>query len=531
MTSTVANDVPPGCLLRSTESGRPVTFIALSGADGEGYVRMAPVVDGAGREAGLGLALQIEDYTSGGVAGWLRLDRVGWRTLADATVLGMLKAKTLARAHRALCADEARTYAGIAHAAPAFVPGRSVIPPSGKVIGARELELMVEASLDGWLTTGRFNDAFQKRLGQFLGRRHVLTTNSGSSANLLALTALTSPLLGERALKAGDEVITVAAGFPTTVNPSLQNGLVPVFVDVTLPTYNIDPARIEAAFSPRTRAIMIAHTLGNPFDLDAVMAVAKRHDLWVVEDCCDALGSTYRDAKVGTFGHIGTLSFYPAHHITMGEGGAVFTDDDVLKRAVESIRDWGRDCYCAPGRDNTCGKRFKWHLGELPAGYDHKYTYSHLGYNLKITDMQAAVGLAQMERLEGFIAARRDNFRHLSARLAPLADRLLLPEATPGSDPSWFGFPITLGDAVAQSREDVTRFLERHKVGTRLLFAGNLIRQPYFKGRPHRISGTLDNTDRVMSRTFWIGVYPGLTPDMLDYAADRLTECLGQGRG
>jgi CDP-6-deoxy-D-xylo-4-hexulose-3-dehydrase len=303
---------------------------------------------------------------------------------------------------------------------------------------------------------------------------------------------------------------------------------VPVFVDVRLPTYNIDAERIEAAVSERTRAIMIAHTLGNPFDLDAVMDVARRHHLWVVEDCCDALGSTYRGRKVGTFGDLGTLSFYPAHHITMGEGGAVFTDDDVLRRAIESIRDWGRDCYCAPGRENTCGKRFKWQLGDLPAGYDHKYTYSHLGYNLKITDMQAAVGLAQLERLESFIDTRRRNFRHLSARLAPLADRLLLPEPTAGSDPSWFGFPITLQPQVARSREELTAFLTRHKVGTRLLFAGNLTRQPYFRGRPHRVSGSLANTDLVMARTFWIGVYPGLSPDMLDYAADRLIEWLGQ---
>jgi CDP-6-deoxy-D-xylo-4-hexulose-3-dehydrase len=429
--------------------------------------------------------------------------------------------------HRSLCTHEARSYAEVAHVPAPFVPGRSVVPPSGKVIGARELELLVDSSLDGWLTTGRFNDAFERKLGQFLGRRHVRTTNSGSSANLLAMTALTSHLLGDRALKPGDEVITVAAGFPTTVNPSLQNGLVPVFVDVTLPTYNIDPARIEAAISPRTRAIMIAHTLGNPFDLDAVMDAAKRHNLWVVEDCCDALGSTYRARKVGTFGHIGTLSFYPAHHITMGEGGAVFTDDDLLRRAVESIRDWGRDCYCAPGRDNTCGKRFQWQLGDLPTGYDHKYTYSHLGYNLKITDMQAAVGLAQLDRLEGFIESRRQNFRHLRARLEPLSDRLLLHEATPNSDPSWFGFPITLLPAASQTREQLTAFLEKHKIGTRLLFAGNLTRQPYFQGRNHRVSGTLDNTDRVMERTFWIGVYPGLSGAMLDYSADKIIEFMG----
>ena len=507
---------------------RAEPLIALSGPDSEGYLRLAPLVSGAKAGVGFGYAVDPADYAAGGPTGWLRLDRIGWRSVESAELLGTLKPAALARLHRTLCTHEARSYADVAHVPAPFVPGRSVVPPSGKVIGARELELLVDSSLDGWLTTGRFNDAFERKLGQFLGRRHVRTTNSGSSANLLAMTALTSHLLGDRALKPGDEVITVAAGFPTTVNPSLQNGLVPVFVDVTLPTYNIDPARIEAAISPRTRAIMIAHTLGNPFDLEAVMDAAKRHNLWVVEDCCDALGSTYKGRKVGTFGHIGTLSFYPAHHITMGEGGAVFTDDDLLRRAVESIRDWGRDCYCAPGRDNTCGKRFQWQLGDLPAGYDHKYTYSHLGYNLKITDMQAAVGLAQLDRLEGFIESRRQNFRHLRARLEPLSDRLLLPEATPNSDPSWFGFPITVLPAAAQSREQLTAFLEKHKIGTRLLFAGNLTRQPYFQGRNHRVSGTLENTDRVMERTFWIGVYPGLSTAMLDYSADKIIEFMGR---
>ncbi len=477
--------------------------------------------------------LETADFSSGGMNAWLRLDRIGWQTL-DGTgtegtgteTIAVLKMGTLARVHRALCTDEARSYANIAHHPAEFRPGKTVVPPAGKVIGARELELMVEASLDGWLTTGRFNDAFERRLGAYLGRRHVRTTNSGSSANLLAMTALTSPLLGDRALRPGDEVITVAAGFPTTINPTLQNGLVPVFVDVLLPTYNVDATRIEAALSPRTRAIMIAHTLGNPFDLDAVMDIAARHDLWVVEDCCDALGSTYRGRKVGTFGHVGTLSFYPAHHITMGEGGAVFTDDDLLRRAVESIRDWGRDCYCAPGRDNTCGKRFKWALGDLPAGYDHKYTYSHLGYNLKITDMQAAVGLAQMDRLEGFVESRRANFRHLYERLSRLGDRLMLPQATTHADPSWFGFPLTLLPAAGRTREQLTGFLDRHKIGTRLLFAGNVTRQPYFKGRSHRVSGPLDNTDTIMERTFWVGVYPGLKQDMLDFVADKIGEFL-----
>jgi CDP-6-deoxy-D-xylo-4-hexulose-3-dehydrase len=458
---------------------------------------------------------------------WVRLDRAGWRSAAGARIVARANATSRARIHRALCRLESAAYADVTLANKSFRPGVTPIPPSGKVIGANELEHLVEASLDGWLTTGRFNELFQRKMGDFLGRKHVLTTNSGSSANLLALTCLTSPLLGDRALKPGDEVITVAAGFPTTVNPILQNGLVPVFVDVTLPTYNIDTDVIAAAITQRTRAIMIAHTLGNPFDLEPVMEIVEKHRLWLVEDCCDALGSTYKGRKVGTFGHVGTLSFYPAHHITMGEGGAVFTDDPVLKRAIESIRDWGRDCYCAPGKDNTCGKRFKWQLGELPAGYDHKYTYSHLGYNLKITDMQAAVGLAQMQRLNGFIAARKANFRRLSEGLASCEDRLILPVATTGSDPSWFGYPITLRPSFGPSREDLLRALNRKKIGTRLLFAGNLTRQPYFSGRPHRVVGDLVNTDLVMNRTFWVGVYPGLNADALDYVIETIGTALG----
>jgi CDP-6-deoxy-D-xylo-4-hexulose-3-dehydrase len=526
--SAVETPVIAGSLILANGGFGGQPLMVLSAPDADGYLRFAPFVANDTLGQGFALAMEPGDFLVGGMAGCLRLDRVCWQYIDGAEVIGSLKPMALARVHRALCTYEARNYANLAHVAPAFVPGRTPIPSSGKVIGARELELLVESSLDGWLTTGRFNDAFERKLGQYLGRKHVRTTNSGSSANLVALTALTSHLLGDRALRPGDEVITVAAGFPTTVNPTLQNGLIPVFVDISVPTYNIDPERIEAAVSPRTRAIMIAHTLGNPFDLDAVMDVAQRHNLWVVEDCCDALGATYRERKVGTFGHIGTLSFYPAHHITMGEGGAVFTDDDILRRAIESIRDWGRDCYCAPGRDNTCGKRFKWQLGDMPAGYDHKYTYSHLGYNLKITDMQAACGLAQMDRLESFIEARRSNFRHLRSRLAPLADRLLLPEPTPNSDPSWFGFPITLLPNVSHTREQLTSFLDRQKIGTRLLFAGNLTRQQYFRGRPHRVSGTLENTDRVMTRTFWIGVYPGLTIEMLDFSANKIIEFMGK---
>lgn len=410
-----------------------------------------------------------------------------------------------------------------------FVAGQSVVPPSGKVIGANELQTMTDAVLDGWLTTGRFNEAFEKRLAKYLGRRCVLTTNSGSSANLLAFSALTSPRLGERAIKPGDEVIGVAAGFPTTVNPILQFGAVPVFVDIELPTYNINPALIEAAITPKTKAIMLAHTLGNPFDLGVVRALCDKYGLWLIEDCCDALGTTYNGQMVGTFGDIGTLSFYPAHHITMGEGGAVFTNSPLLKRIVESFRDWGRDCYCAPGEDNTCKQRFCQCLGELPEGYDHKYTYSHLGYNLKITDMQAACALAQMDRLDDFIEARKRNFRWLSERLAGSQEFLILPEATEGSDPSWFGYPITLRDGCGIKRVELLRYLDSQKIGTRLLFAGNLTRQPYMRGQNYRVSGELTATDKVMHDTFWIGLWPGLGEDHLEHAAHCIEAWLDKG--
>ena len=413
-------------------------------------------------------------------------------------------------------------YADLHMARGPFVPGQSNVPPSGKVIGSGELKAMTDAVLDGWLTTGRFNEAFEKRMARYLGRRYVLTTNSGSSANLLAFSALTSPRLGERAIRKGDEVIGVAAGFPTTVNPILQFGAVPVFVDVELGTYNIDPALVEAAISPKTKAIMLAHTLGNPFNLEVIRDLCDRHGLWLIEDCCDALGSLYEGRQVGGFGDIGTLSFYPAHHITMGEGGAVFTDSPLLKRIIESFRDWGRDCYCAPGEDNTCGKRFCWQLGDLPEGYDHKYTYSHLGYNLKITDMQAACALAQMDRLDDFIAARKRNFDWLSERLAGSTDQLILPQATPGSDPSWFGFPITLRDGCGVERVELLRYLDEQRVGTRLLFAGNLTRQPYMQGQQYRVSGELKITDKVMRDTFWIGLWPGLGEAHLEHAARSL---------
>ncbi len=423
--------------------------------------------------------------------------------------------------------DLVEQYSALHFAEKPFQAGTSVIPPSGKVLGASELKNMVEASLDGWLTTGRFNEAFEQRLADFLGVKHVLTTNSGSSANLLAFSALTSPQLGERAIKPGDEIISVAAGFPTTVNPILQYGAVPVFVDVHIPTYNIDPALIEAAISDKTKAIMLAHTLGNPYNLAKIVHIAKKYNLWLIEDCCDALGSTYDEKLVGTFGDIGTLSFYPAHHITMGEGGAIFTNNNDLKRIIESFRDWGRDCYCQPGKDNTCGKRFGWQLGTLPFGYDHKYTYSHLGYNLKISDMQAACALAQMDRLPGFIEARKRNFTFLKDRLKSCEEFLILPEATPGSDPSWFGFPITIRDEAGITRVDLLKYLDQYKIGTRLLFSGNLTRQPYFQGRTYRVSGELINTDKVMNNTFWIGVYPGLHEGMLSFVVEKLEAFFG----
>jgi len=438
-----------------------------------------------------------------------------------------MKRDNLAAELRARILELVAQYAHAAHVPQAFEPGRTPIPVSGKVLGAPELKNLVDASLDAWLTTGRFNDQFEQRLAAFLGVRYALTTNSGSSANLLAICALTSPQLGDRALKPGDEVITVAAGFPTTVNPMLLYGLVPVFVDVNIPTYNIDPGKIEAAVSSRTRAIMLAHTLGNPFEIAEVTRIARQYKLWLVEDCCDALGSRYAGQMVGTFGDIGTLSFYPAHHITMGEGGAVFTSDSDLKRIIESFRDWGRDCYCAPGKENTCGKRFGWQLGELPSGYDHKYIYSHLGFNLKITDMQAACALAQMDRLEGFIAARRRNFSFLRQRLARCEEFLELPMATGGSNPSWFGFPITLREAAGVARVDLLRYLDQYRIGTRLLFAGNLVRQPYMAGRTCRVSGDLVQTDRVMRDTFWIGLFPALTDEMLDFAAQKVEEFVG----
>lgn len=401
-----------------------------------------------------------------------------------------------------------------------FRPGITPVPVSGKVIDGGDVSAVVESALDAWFTTGRFAEEFERKLARFVGVRGASLVNSGSSANLLALTALTSPKLGERRLKPGDEVITVAAGFPTTVNPIIQNRLVPVFVDITLPSYEIDVTQLDAALSPRTRAIMIAHTLGNVFDLDAVTAFAKKHDLWLVEDCCDALGSTWKGRNAGTFGDIATVSFYPAHHITLGEGGAVLTDKPALQLLIESFRDWGRDCWCEPGKENTCGKRFDWQLGALPCGYDHKYTYSHIGYNLKATDMQAALGASQIAKLPHFIERRKENFRHLFKALEPLEDVFVLPRATPGSDPSWFGFAIGVRESAPFSRQDLVRALEAKKIATRLLFGGNLMRQPAYEGCEFRSVGELKNTDFAMNNVLWIGVYPGLTGEMLDYVAE-----------
>jgi CDP-4-dehydro-6-deoxyglucose reductase, E1 len=422
-------------------------------------------------------------------------------------------------------------YHAAAFPARPFEPGRSAVPVAGRVFDARELQSLVEAALDGWFTTGRFADEFERRLAQVVGVREAILVNSGSSANLLAVSALTSPLLGDDRLRPGDEVITVAAGFPTTVAPIVQNGLVPVFVDVTLPTYNVDVGALEAALSPRTRAIVLAHTLGNPFELGAVTGFAERHGLWLVEDCCDALGSTYRGRSVGSFGDLATLSFYPAHHVTTGEGGAVLTSRPLLRRVVESLRDWGRDCWCAPGRDGTCGKRFGWSLGGLPAGYDHKYIYSHLGYNLKATDMQAALGIAQIAKLPAFSERRRANFHRLRAAVSDLAPTLVLPEATPQSDPSWFGFPLSVREDAGFSRRDLVVALEAEGIATRQLFGGNLVRQPAFEGTVHRVPRPLVTSDFVMNQTFWVGVYPGLSDAAIDHVAGTLrsvTSALGR---
>jgi CDP-6-deoxy-D-xylo-4-hexulose-3-dehydrase len=416
--------------------------------------------------------------------------------------------------------DLVRQYFEEAFAAQPFIPGKTTIPYAGRVFDADELIQLVDASLDFWLTAGRFAEQFEHEFARFFGLRHAVLVNSGSSANLLALSTLTSPQLGDRRIQPGDEVITAATGFPTTVNPIIQNHFVPVFVDTLIPTYNIDVHQLEAAWSSKTRAVMLAHTLGNPFDLDKVLDFVHRHNLWLIEDCCDAVGAKYRGKLVGTFGNLATTSFYPAHHITMGEGGCVLIDHPALKKLVESFRDWGRDCWCEPGKENTCGKRFDWQMGGLPRGYDHKYIYSHIGYNLKLTDMQAAVGVAQLKKLPRFIEARRHNFQLLFDGLRDLEEYFVLPQATAQSEPSWFGFPIAIRSNAPFSRKQVVEFLESRKISTRLLFGGNLVRQPAYHQVPSRVVGKLENADFVMSNVFWIGVYPGLTPAMLDYILD-----------
>jgi len=401
-----------------------------------------------------------------------------------------------------------------------FIPGESPVPVSGKVFDAEDLQYLLDASLDFWLTTGRFAEEFEREFAKVMGIHRALLVNSGSSANLVAFSALTAEKLGEKRIKPGDEMITVAAGFPTTVNPAIQYGGVPGFVDVALPTYDIDVRYLEEALSPKTKLIMLAHTLGNPFDLKTVSEFAKKHNLWLIEDCCDAVGAKYDGRGVGTFGDFATASFYPAHHITMGEGGCVLTNKSLLKTLAESFRDWGRDCYCAPGKDNTCSKRFEWQLGDLPFGYDHKYTYSNIGYNLKATDMQASVGVSQLKKLPSFIAARKRNFDYLKAGLSDLQEYFALPEATPNSEPSWFGFPIAVKEGAPFDRNRVIDWLDEHKIATRLLFGGNLVRQPAYKNIQKRVIGDLPVTDFVMNNVFWIGVYPGLTEEMVGYVVD-----------
>ncbi len=434
--------------------------------------------------------------------------------------------ETISRADqlRAQIKELSREYSAEVLAPKPFRPGEDPVPVSGKVLEEDDLEHLIDASLDMWLTAGRFARQFERSFARFFGSRSSLLVNSGSSANLLALSSLTAKELGDRRLQKGDEVITVAAGFPTTVNPTLQNGLVPVFLDVHVPTYNVDVTHLEEALSPRTKAVMIAHTLGNPYDHDAIGEFVKKHNLWLVEDTCDAVGATYNGKKCGSFGDLATTSFYPAHHITMGEGGAVLINAAGLNRVVESFRDWGRDCWCEPGKDNTCSKRFEWQLGTLPCGYDHKYTYSHIGYNLKVTDMQAAVGVSQLQKLPRFIDMRRANFEYLHKGLSDLTEFLILPEATPKSEPSWFGFPIAVRPEAPFNRDGLVRFLEGRKIATRLLFGGNLLRQPAYEDIPHRVVGTLDNTDFVMNQVFWIGVFPGLTQPMLDFVVESIHE-------
>ena len=421
-----------------------------------------------------------------------------------------------------------KQYTAVAFEPKPFVPGVTPVLYSGRVFDDAEVVTLMHSTLDFWLTAGRFAEEFSKRFAAYFGRRYCILTNSGSSANLLAFAALTSPRLGARAIRPGDEVITVAASFPTTVNPIIQHGGIPVFVDVDIPTYNVNVEALRGALSPKTKAVMIAHTLGNPFEVGPIADFCREHDLWLIEDCCDAVGATYDGKLVGTFGDIATVSHYPAHHITMGEGGSVLTSNSLLKVIIESFRDWGRDCWCDPGKENTCGKRFEWQLGELPCGYDHKYTYGHIGYNLKVTDMQAAVGVAQLDKLERFIKARRDNWDYLRAGLDGCSDVLVLPEKTEKSEPSWFGFMLTVREDAGFTRDQIVRHLEGKKIATRMLFCGNVVRQPAYAGVEMRISGDLTNTDIILDRTFLIGVYPGLTKEMLDFVIAEIFSFIGE---
>ncbi|NUM80674.1 lipopolysaccharide biosynthesis protein RfbH [bacterium] len=445
------------------------------------------------------------------------------------------KSERLARLRHEILEKTAQYYELAFGTNSTFVPGEQNIPYAGRVFDAQEMQNAVDASLDFWLTAGRFSKEFETKFAKKLGLKHAMLCNSGSSANLLAFMALTSPLLEDRRIRKGDEVITVAAGFPTTVAPVLQFGAVPVFLDIQTETGNIDVRFLEEAYSEKTRAVMIAHTLGNPFDLDAVTEFCRRHHLWLVEDNCDALGSEYRGQLTGTFGDVATSSFYPPHHITMGEGGAVYTNKSILKRAIESFRDWGRDCWCEPGKDNTCGKRFEWELGTLPKAYDHKYIYRHLGYNLKATDIQAAIGCVQLDKLDRFVGARRKNWQYLYDELKTLEEYFVLPEPTPHANPSWFGFLISIRDNVGFTRSEIVQYLEKHKIQTRMLFGGNLLRQPVFDdfrsaGGRYRTVGDLKNTDRAMSHAFWLGVYPGLTETMLNYVIERIHTFVKNGR-
>nr|ABH03008.1 RfbH [Spirochaeta aurantia] len=417
-----------------------------------------------------------------------------------------------------------KEYFGVKFGNTSFVPGKSPVRYAGRVFDEKEIQSLVDSSLDFWLTEGRYAQEFQAQFAEFVGTEFAILTNSGSSANLLAFTALTSELLGDRRLKPGDEVISVAAGFPTTVNPILQNNMVPVFCDVDIGTYNINIEQLKKAIGPKTRAIFLAHTLGNPYDLDAIVELVKKHNLWLIEDCCDALGSTYHGKHVGTFGHVATCSFYPAHHITIGEGGMIFTNDEVIARAVTSFRDWGRDCYCNGGENNTCGKRFSGQYGTLPKGYDHKYVYSHIGYNLKVTDMQAAIGVEQMKKLPHFVERRKENFRDWTEGFRGWTDKFVLPQATPGSDPSWFAFPVTVKPTAGFTRTELTDYLAGHQIETRNLFAGNLLRQPAYANIEHRVGGTIENTETIMNDTFFLGTYPGLTKPQIAHSLSLIGE-------